>query len=342
MPAGVPPDYQTGAVLPSIPGLRFRHFAGPADYPAMNDVANDAREANGVPMASDVERFAHYYAHLDPEHCDLSRDLFLVEVGDRLAGYGRCDWQDEADSRTHYLTCFLRPGHRRQGIGRAMLETLEERAIASLAEHPTDLPASFGADTLGDPGADALLTRAGYVASRWFHVMVRPNLDPVADAPMPDGLEVRPVRPEHLRQIWDAGNESARELWGYSEPTEMDYERWLTDPVESDHTLWRVAWDGDQVAGQVRSFINSDLNERTGRKRGWVENILVRAPYRRRGLARALIKSSIDGLRERGMTEGALGVDTDNPTGALRLYESVGFRIESTETVYRKPMPAPA
>jgi ribosomal protein S18 acetylase RimI-like enzyme len=101
-----------------------------------------------------------------------------------------------------------------------------------------------------------------------------------------------------------------------------------------------VAWDGDQIAGQIRGYINTDENERFGLKRGWVENISVRRPWRRRGLARALISATIEGLRERGMTEAALGVDTQNVTGALHLYESVGFRPVSKSTTYRKAMPA--
>ena len=90
----------------------------------------------------------------------------------------------------------------------------------------------------------------------------------------------------------------------------------------------------------VRGYINKDENELLGRWRGWVENISVRRPYRRRGLARALIGLTIRALRERGMTDGALGVDTENPSGALRLYESCGFAAVTREAVYRKPLPA--
>jgi ribosomal protein S18 acetylase RimI-like enzyme len=169
--------------------------------------------------------------------------------------------------------------------------------------------------------------------------MVRPNLDPQPDAPMPAGLEIREVQPEHLRAIFDAADEAFRDEWGYRPATEADWELFLTDPLNADRALWRIAWDGDQVAGQVRSFINAEENERFGQKRGWVENIGVRRPWRKRGLARALIASSIDALRERGMTEGALGVDTENQSGALRLYESVGFRPVSHSTVYRKAIP---
>jgi GNAT superfamily N-acetyltransferase len=304
----------------------------------MNDAANAAREANGVHFITSLEGFVNYYEHVDLFHCDLARDLFVVEVDEQVAGYARTEWQDEADARAHYVVCFLRPEFRRKGVGRAMLAAVEARANAALREHPADGPANFSAETLGDPGADALLTGSGYVPAHYHYVMVRPNLDPVPDAPMPEGLEIRPVRDEHLRPIYDAGVEASRGLWGWTEPTGSDFDLFLTDPLGSDRALWRIAWDGDRVAGQVRAFINHDENERFGQRRGWVENILVRAPWRRRGLARALIASSIDALRQRGMTAGALGVDVDNPSGALRLYESLGFEVDSVETAYRKPM----
>jgi ribosomal protein S18 acetylase RimI-like enzyme len=38
------------------------------------------------------------------------------------------------------------------------------------------------------------------------------------------------------------------------------------------------------------------------------------------------------------MTEGMLGVDTQNPSGALRVYESMGFVPVSRGTTYRKTM----
>lgn len=88
----------------------------------------------------------------------------------------------------------------------------------------------------------------------------------------------------------------------------------------------------------VRSFINVDENERRGRRRGYVEHISVRRPWRRRGLARALIAASFPLLRARGMEEGALGVDTENTSGALRVYEACGFRPVARSATYRKPL----
>jgi mycothiol synthase len=64
----------------------------------------------------------------------------------------------------------------------------------------------------------------------------------------------------------------------------------------------------------------------------------VRRPGRRRGLARALIAASFPLLRARGMTEAALGVDTENTSGALRVYEGCGFRPVGRNATYRKPI----
>jgi mycothiol synthase len=335
------PDFRSSATLPPIPGLRFRHFAGPSDYPAMNDVANHARAANGVHFITPVDGFAGFYDSFVPDHCDKARDLFIVDVNGRIVGYGRTEWTDEPDgTRFHQVICFLDPQYRRRGIGRAMQAALEARALEVLAEHPTKAEAFFRTDSSdGDPGAGAIFTQAGYVPVQFGYVMVRPNLDPVPDAKLPDGVEIRPVEDADVRPIWDAAVEAFRDAWGFSEPSERDFELYANDPIQADRTLWRIAWDGDQVAGQVRGFINHDENERFGAKRGWVENISVRRRWRKRGLARALIASTIDELRARGMTEAALGVDTQNVSGALRLYESVGFRPESKSTLWRKPMP---
>jgi mycothiol synthase len=332
-------DYERSAALPPVPGLRFRHFAGPSDYPAMNDAANDARIANRVTYLTPLEDFVNTYEHLEPARCDLGRDLVVVDVGGEVAGYGRTEWEDTAHGRVHYVICFLRPSWRRRGIGRALLETLEARAQA-VAATQTSVEARFlQADAHEDAGANALLESAGYEAVRHYFVMVRPHMDPVGDAPLPEGLEIRPVRDQDVRRIWEAGNEAASDTWEYSEPTEADYQEFLADPVQGDRTLWQVAWDGEEVAGQVRPFINLEANERLGLSRGWVENILVRRPWRRRGLARALIDASIAALRARGIREGVLGVDAENESGALRLYRSVGFEIDTRETVFRKPMP---
>jgi ribosomal protein S18 acetylase RimI-like enzyme len=86
----------------------------------------------------------------------------------------------------------------------------------------------------------------------------------------------------------------------------------------------------------VLNFINSAENQEYRRLRGYTEGISVRRPWRRRGLARALLTRSLLMFQEMGFEEAALGVDGQNPNGALQLYESVGFQVRRRELVYRK------
>jgi len=105
-----------------------------------------------------------------------------------------------------------------------------------------------------------------------------------------------------------------------------------------DTALWRVAWAGEEVAGSVMTFVWPDENEQLGLNRGWLEHISVRRPWRKQGLATALITDAMRGLRDLGIDEAILGVDAKNPTGALQLYESLGFRRHRTGLSYRKAM----
>jgi ribosomal protein S18 acetylase RimI-like enzyme len=189
----------------------------------------------------------------------------------------------------------------------------------------------------GELGANALLRMDGYRPARYSYLMVRPTLEKIPELPLPQGLEVRPARPEHYHRVFEANEEAFQDHWGFIPRTEEDYERWLGEPATSPG-LWQVAWDGDEIAGMVLSFVNTEENLAFHRRRGYTEDVCVRRPWRRRGLARALLARSLTLLRERGMTEAALGVDTENPSGALQLYESLGYRPVQSWTLYRKPV----
>jgi ribosomal protein S18 acetylase RimI-like enzyme len=167
--------------------------------------------------------------------------------------------------------------------------------------------------------------------------MSREIVSDLPTTPLPAGLDIRPVQPEHLRAIWDSKEEAFRDHWGYRPETEQDYQRWLADP-KFDPGLWRVAWDGDQVAGLVGGVINVEENADCNVKRGWIGPVCVRRPWRRCGVARALLVQVCQALQQYGMTEAALGVDAQNLTGALRVYESVGFRVFKRFSLYRKPI----
>lgn len=319
-----------------MPGLTVRRLRVPDDFPRMNEIANDQRVADGIEFYTTVEQMRNHYEHL--EHTDLDRDVFLVELDGTLVAYGRAAWHDELAVRTYEPIVFVDPASDREVVYPALFDLADKRLAELAAAHPAG-PKVARAE-VPDAGrlVEATVRQRGYEHVRTFYVMVRPTLDDLADAPLPEGLEIRDVRPEHLEAIFEAEVEAFREHWGEALPGESTRRAFFANAVESDTSLWRVAWDGERVAGSVRSFIDAGQNERLGRSRGWVEHISVGRPWRGRGVARALIAASFPLLRERGMTEGALGVDTENEFGALRLYERCGFRPVSSVWAFQRTL----
>ena len=326
--------------LPAIRGMTIRRFRGEPDYAPMAALLNACAVVDQGDEVFTVEILANEFAHMT--HCDPYRDMVFVEIDGEMIGYAYVAWRDEDSGTRLYLNrgC-VHPDWRRRGLGRALLRWDERRARAIAAGHAFDGPRLFGvwcADSAA--GKAALLRSEGYTVVRRNYAMRRAALDDLPDALLPPGLELRSVRPEHLRPIWDGMVEAFRDHWGSGPVTEADFERWLNDPMH-DTRMWRIAWDAatGQVAGVCINTIFPEENARHNREEFWVEDLAVRRPWRKRGLGRALLVESMRLLRDGfDMTSAGLGVDADNMSGALRLYEGVGFRPVKSFSTYRKPM----
>jgi GNAT superfamily N-acetyltransferase len=320
-------------------GVKYRAFAGPADFEAMVACANASFAADQTGFFSKVEDVARDYAAFTS--CVPERDVWIAEVGKEIAGYVRSwHWAQADGLRLYGQVAVMAPQWRRQGIGASLHAWLESRQLETAAEHRSaPRHAHHAFVTQGETARAALLEKSGYRPERYFLTMERHTLNDIADFPLPAGLEVRAVQPEHHRTIWDAHARAFQSHWGYVPPDEADYQRWLLSPVFQPH-LWQVAWDvqTNQVAGQVRGYIDDAWNAGNGRKRGWTEFISVGEPWRRRGLARALISRSLRAQAATGMNESALGVDSQNLSGANRVYEDCGFVVARRNCVYRKPL----
>ena len=329
---------------PMHKAITFRGFQGESDYPHILTAINSSKEIDGVTRSDTLEDIVRNYAHL--HHSDPYRDMIFAEVGGEVAGYSRCWWDLDAEGKfIGGQIAFVKAEYRHRGIGTRFLQFSEQRLSEILFEAKAkgEVPAStescFDIFISGtEQEKEALLLKQGFKHVRYFFDMVRHDLENIPDAPLPTGLEVRPVLPEHYRPIWDAANEAFRDHWGYIEAPEEDFQKMLEDPI-FDPSLWQVAWDGDQVAGMVQNFVNKAENEEYHRQRGYTEGISVRRPWRKRGLARALIVRSLRMFKELGYKEAALGVDSENLSGALRLYESVGFQVVKRNSMLRKPLP---
>ena len=226
------------------------------------------------------------------------------------------------------------------GIGRALLRENIRRAAERAATRGPGPAVEIRAVRRGEPGRPPRpLAAHGFEPVRWFFLMRRPSLDDVPEAPLPDGLEIRPVAPDQHRAILEAENEAFRDHWGHREHDARRNSSRRFGRAELDTDLWVVAWDGDEIAGRRPELdLAGGERARSGSRRGWLEHISVRRPWRRRGLARAITAASLRRLRDAGMTEAMLGVDADNPTGALGLYEGLGFEVHQRSSASGAPL----
>jgi mycothiol synthase len=323
---------------PAIPGLVLRAFDPGRDYPGLVDLIREANLADGIDWLPTVDQLRIDHEHAD--EYDPRRDLLVAEVDGSLVAAAQTDVRTRDGIGDHEVEGWVRPAWRRRGLGRALLGWTERRAaeVARVDGRPPARALTAWPDA-EQAGAIALYEAAGYRIVRYGFLMVRDLADPIPERPLPVGLEIRPVTTDQHRAIWDADVEAFRDHWSAAERTDADFERWFAMP-DLDTALWRVAWDGDQVAGSVMTFVYPTENELLGVTRGWLEHISVRRPWRRRGLASALIGRSLDLLRDRGLEQAALGVDAENLSGALRVYEAMGFIRHRTGIAYRKEFTA--
>jgi mycothiol synthase len=325
-----------GAESETVPGLRLRPFAGAADLPEMVRISNAEAEADGLQHRMTVDEMAVMFSH-PSDAFDAARDITIAEIDGRMVGHASREVVDTTDGfREHRNDGDVDPTHRRRGIGRALLAENLRRHRARALHEPTTRPRIFGSWSWeGQVGDGVLLQRAGFEPARWFFDMVRPTLDELPEAPLPAGLAIRPIDRSMAKQVWDADVEAFRDHWGGFDSSDAHLQRWLDDR-NTDLSIWVIAFDGDEVAGGVVNSIDPDQNAALGLQRGWHSSVFTRRPWRRRGLARALIGESLRVLRDRGMTSAALGVDAANPSGALGLYESLGFVVDARATAWRR------
>lgn len=322
---------------PTIRGLTFRRFRGSADYAGMLSVLEAHTIGHGIEYVNTLEEIEFVFTHLT--NCDPYRDVLIAEVDGEVIAFSRVWWQAlDSGARLYKSLGFLTPIWQRNGIGRAMLR-YNERLLRQIAsEHPVEIPKYLqGWASEREKPAHALFTAAGYQPARILAEMIRPINLPLGEAPLPEGLMVRPVQQEDLRSIWQAREEAYRDHPDYVPASEKDYRRWLERSLFNPG-LWKVAWDGEQVAGMVLNWLNEAENIKYERQRGYTQDVFVRRPWRQRGLARALLSQSIEMFRNAGMTETALSVDLKNPSGALGLYERLGYRTTLKHTIYRKTL----
>lgn len=310
------------------PSLHLR----PVQWSDLNAVAQliyDVCEADGdTTVAVTPDELKHEWE--TPEFV-LERDAYLVETSDgRVVGF-----EEFSNGHKHailHTDGYVHPKFKARGIGTILLRTIEKRAVEEmrLAEPDVRVSLRSGIDNR-DPGSHDLHRAEGYQPLRYHWRMEIVLKDMPAEPRLPDGIEFRPfIKGEHDAKVWQAQNESFRDHWGSHDVTLEEWKRSRIDDPEFDPTLWKVAWDGDDVAGFSINRYRMGI--------GWIRTLGVRRPWRKRGLGEALLYASFSEFYQRGMKTIGLGVDAQNPTGATRLYQKVGMHAASEFVTYEKEL----
>ena len=182
-----------------------------------------------------------------------------------------------------------------------------------------------------DPVMRDVLEADGWEAIRHSFQMRIDLGDELPEPAWPDGLVPRNLRPGEEERVYEANQEAFADHWDFHrEP----FDEWRSFAIDHkfDPSFWWLVEDDGEVAG----FSLNSWHFSGDPHYGWIGSLGVRRPWRRRGLATALLLHSFRDFRDRGATRVGLGVDGENTTGAVRLYESVGMHVARRNDMYER------
>ena len=229
-----------------------------------------------------------------------------------------------------------------RGIGSALVAWSEKRASQAIPSAPPEARVTLSQGVPGkDEAASRLFSERGYELVRHFLRMVRELDGPLPEPEWPPGTEVRALDlGSDLEATVRASREAFRDHWGHVERSfERDLElwrHWIAEDEDFDPGLTFLVREGGEVVGVA----SCDPRTAEDPMMGWVDLLAVRKPWRRRGIALALLLHAFRELSLRGRARVGLGVDAASLTGATRLYERAGMRVVRRSCLYEKELRA--
>ena len=283
-----------------------------------------------------VEARADLEQALEATSGDPARDTLIgLDKGGKARAYGRISLNPGSETGSGFGG--VDPDWRRRGIGSAVYRWQEARLRERLlAEHrKSGVLRTYAEEANGSQVA--LLQSAGARVVRYFTEMSRPLAGELPDAELPAGMEFRTFSADNSDAIRRAHNEAFKDHWG-SEP--RNKERWgftVTHPeFRPDWSFAVVDTQSGEVAAYQMASCDPESKDIHGYTEGYTMLLGVRRQWRGRKLAPAMLREAMRRFREGGMDNAGLGVDTENPSGALGLYESLGYEPTHREVVFDK------
>jgi ribosomal protein S18 acetylase RimI-like enzyme len=269
---------------------------------------------------------------------DLASDTCVLMAGDqRLVGYVAV-WGRGREALPYVDLCVPHTEPDLEAVVTPwLLGWAERRAWDSATVVPRDLrlAARVSCDSR-ETRYLRLLADCGYVPIRYTFRMGIALTNVPDPGHCPEGLALRAAEPDDLLAVFEASRDGWRDHFGYVErpyeaALEMWRHRWATEFTPGH---WWLGMDGETVAG----FCLNRAEYAGDPSQGYVTLLCVRRDYRRRGLAEALLRHSLVELYAAGKSRVCLHVDGQSLTGATRLYERVGMRVETSYALCEKEL----
>ena len=312
--------------------IQYRSF-DVDDMAAVCELLNLAGAADGEQMVMEVEELVE---DIGPPAVEVAADTLAATVHGEIVGVAWTYYLPSAEREERcYVFGTVHPGHRAKGIGHRLLSWGVEHAGALLKSSGSALPKYVRAEA-PDQAADALelFASVGLEPIRYFDTLVRSLRDatPVVDV---DGITIIRWPGHRSAEILSMKNTAFASHWG-STPTSPKAWQHKTEGFGARADWSYVAVDADDnIVGVCLSHRYEADDEILGRRVGWIDTLGTLAEWRRRGVAAALINTALRRYQDLGLTHAALNVDSDSPTGANRLYASLGFEPFKRRVTYQ-------
>lgn len=299
-----------------------------ADLPALHALLLSAARAD---QDEHVETLEELETQFDDAWSDPAVDAVVADdVDGRLCLYARLFVNPEPNpERTSFGTYAVHPDRRGSGHEDALLDWLEARANNHRPpdhEGVTDVRLRIARRERQTTEIERL-SRRGYRHIRDYFRMRRSLDDALPQAVYPSGVEIRPFSAGDDEALWSAHLEAFSDHWGYQLESLVDFRQYVIASADFRPDLTRLVWAGGQVVAYSINQVAAADNDRMGRAEGTIRLLGTRRAWRGKGLARAMLCDSLRRFKDVGLTHAALTVDAENLTGALGLYQRIGFSV---------------
>ncbi len=295
------------------------------DIAAIAEMIRRSESFDGVPRVVQDDEMAE---ELDDVRIRLATDTRIAEVDGQTVGTAYTFYlpSDEREERC-YIFGTVDPPHRRQGVGRALMQWAIDRGSDQLRSSGTDLPKYLRVHSYDFQAANhQLFAHLGFESVRYFEELLR-SLDDLPPIAAIDGVRVIPWPDNRDEEIRVEKNTSFADHWG-STPTSGEDWHVLARGFGARPDLSFIALDDqDRVVGHCLNHRYEADDDLLGRRDGWIESLGTLPARRGLGVASALIAHSLHAFAQAGLTHASIEVDSENPSGAARLYRQLGFEV---------------